>query len=179
MFDDKGQDYCSFKPTITAKAKIREAIASHPAISEGHSKLDEALSRWWTGARLAIEALPHHNHVAKFRRESIEQLKKQFPAFTLLDEFQVAGLFVNWWEMVRWDMKTIVASGWAPSLIPDEYIKNSFLKSELDGLEMLDAKVAGLESDLAEQLDDIEMEENGEDNNGKTLKTVKSFLKDE
>lgn len=179
MFDDKDEDYCVFKPAVAAKGQIREIVDGHPSIAAENKKMDAALSRWWESARPAIEALPHHNRVAQFRRESIEQLKKLFAALTVLDEFQLAGLFVNWWEAVRWDMKAIVAAGWTPSLIPDEYIRNVFFKKELDELDVLETKTAELEADLSEILDEIEMDENSEADNGKTVKSAKSYLKEQ
>ena len=179
MFDEKNNDYCLFKPAITTRSQIKEIIEVHPAVAAENKKMDDALARWWEGARPAIEALPKHNQVAKFRRESIELLKKQFGKIDALDEFQHAGIFVNWWEAVRWDMKTIVSSGWSPSLIPDDYIKNAFFKKEIDEIESFEAKAAEIDSELSELLDGVEMNENGEEENGKTVKAIKSYLKEQ
>ncbi len=141
--------------------------------------MDEALDRWSDGARAAIEKLPHHNQVAKVRQESIGELKKQLAVTSILDEFQRAGVFVNWWEAVRWDMKAIVATGWTPSLVPDEYIKNAFFKKELDELGAIEVKIAEIDSELSGLVDEIEMDENGEEENGKTVKSGKSYLKEQ
>ena len=54
-------------------------------------------------------------------------------------------------------------------MIPDDYIKNAFFKKEVDELDALEAKAVELETDLAEMLDEIEMDENGEEENGKTI----------
>ena len=177
MFDDKDEDYCLFKPAITTRSQIKEIIEAHPAVAAENKKMDDALARWWEIARTSIEALPKHNHVAKFRRESIDLLKKQFGGIDVLDEFQHAGIFVNWWEAVRWDMKTIVSSGWSPSLIPDDYIKNAFFKKELDEIALLDVNIAELDAKLSEMLDEVEMEENDDEENGKTVKAIKAYLK--
>jgi type I restriction enzyme M protein len=179
MFDDKDQDYGLFKPAITERHRIREIIEGHPAIMAENKRMEGALARWWEAARADIESLPHHNRVAQFRRESIEQLKKRFTLLTVLDEFQVAGLFVNWWEAVRWDMKAIVAAGWTPSLIPDDYIRNAFFKKELDELEALETTVAELDSNLSELFDEVGMDENGEEENGKPVKSIKAYLNEQ
>ena len=173
----KRTDYCVFKPGITTKATIRETVESHPAVAAENKKMDDALARWWDSARRAIEALPHHNRVAQFRREFIGLLKKQFGKIHVLNEFQQAGIFVNWWEAVRWDMKAIVATGWTPSLIPDDYIENAVFKDDLDEIDALEAKAAELEADLSTILDEIEMNENGDEENGKTAKAIKTHLK--
>jgi type I restriction enzyme M protein len=179
MFDARDKEYCVFKPGITDRDQIRVVVENHPAVSTENKKMDAALETWWEAARALIERLPRHNHVAKFRRHSIEQLKKQLAATTVLDEFQKAGVFVNWWEAVRWDMKAIVATGWTPSLIPDDYIKNAFFKEELDEFDAIEFKIAEIDSELSEVIDEIEIDENGDEENGKTVKSTKSYLKEQ
>src|SRR5664280_1893537 len=179
IFDVKDERYCLLKPAITNRAQIRKIVENHPAVAAENKKMDDALDRWWESARVAIEALPHHNQVAKFRRESINQFKKQLAVTSILDEFQQAGTFVNWWEAVRWDMKAIVATGWTPSLIPDDYIKSAFFTKELDELKALEAKASDLEAALSALFDEIEMDENGDEENGRTAKSFRSYLKEQ
>jgi type I restriction enzyme M protein len=76
-------------------------------------------------------------------------------------------------------MKAIVATGWTPTLIPDDYIQNAFFKKELDELDAIEIKIAAIESELSEVLDEIDMDENGDEENGKTLKSAKSDLKEQ
>jgi type I restriction enzyme M protein len=179
VFHNKTKDYCLFKPTIKNRSQICEVIDSHPALAQENKKMDAGLVRWWKSAREAIEKLPHHNHVAKFRRNSIVELKKQLAATGVLEEFQRAGVFVNWWESVRWDLKAIVAIGWTPSLIPDEYIRNAFFKKELQELAALEGKALQVEDGLTRLLDEIEIDENGEEDNVKSLKLIKAYLKEQ
>jgi restriction endonuclease S subunit len=44
----------------------------------------------------------------------------------VLDEFQSAAVFVNWWQQIRYDLKTVVSTGWHHALIPDSYAKKIF-----------------------------------------------------
>ena len=46
-------------------------------------------------------------------------LKTRFIPLGVLDEFQSAGVFVNWWQQIRYDLKTIISTGWHHTLIPD------------------------------------------------------------
>jgi type I restriction enzyme M protein len=179
LLDERDEDYCTFKETIKEKSRIRKVIETHPAVAEGNKKMDDALGRWWDSAASAIEGFPRHNQVAKFRRESIVEFKKQLADTNILDDFQRAGVFVNWWEAVRWDLKAIVATGWTPSLIPDEYIKEAFFDKEIKELDALDGIVTDLDGDLAELVDEVDTDDNGEDENVKTPKSVKAYLKDQ
>ena len=178
VLDDMNKDYCLFKPAIKDRAQIREIVENHRAVGQENKNMDQVLALWWDGARAAIEKLPHHNQVAAFRRESIVKLKKELAVTSILDEFQRAGVFVNWWEAVRWDMKAIVATGWTPSLIPDDYIKNAFLADGLNEISALEITLAEAESDLAEKLEQVEMDDEDEDN-GNTIKTAKAYLKEQ
>jgi type I restriction enzyme M protein len=179
ILDEKDRDYCLFKSAIGNRQQIREIIDAHVALTKEDKKMDDALNEWWEGASVAIEKLPHHNRVANFRRSSIIALKEQLAATDILDQFQRAGVFVNWWERVRWDLKTIVATGWVPSLIPNEHIKNTFFKNEMTELDSLEGNALKLEAALAEKLDEVEMAENDDDENGKTAKGAKSYLKEQ
>jgi len=141
---------------------------------EGH------LAVWWKKAKKRIEAFLGSNRVAEFRREEIEVFKNAFGDLSVLDEFQKAGVFVNWWEAVKYDLKTIVATGWSPTLIPDEYIKSAFFKDELAQIEAIETNIAEIESALSELLDEVEIEsdEEGEESE-KTPKVCKDYLRTE
>jgi type I restriction enzyme M protein len=47
----------------------------------------------------------------------------------VLDRFQVAGVFVNWWDNIKYDLKTIIQNGWSPTLISDNYIIGEFFQT--------------------------------------------------
>ena len=65
------------------------------------------------------------------RHELLSTLKDKPPQLPfsppLLDEFQSAGVFVNWWHQIRYDLKTIISTGWHHTLIPDDYLIASIL----------------------------------------------------
>ncbi len=72
---------------------------------------------------------------------------------SVLDEFQAAGVFVNWWQQIRYDLKTIVATGWHHSLIPDEDLIAAFFQAEADAIEALDVRIGEAQSELAEAVE--------------------------
>ena len=81
------------------------------------------------------------------RQELLTALKNKLMPLGVLDEFQSAAVFVNWWQQIRFDLKTIISTGWHHSLIPDEYLIAEFFQPEADEIEALEAKIA----ELAEQ----------------------------
>ncbi len=175
---DKDDNYFSFKNTLTEKNTIRAHLEKHPQIIAIDEKMNKALLAWWQDAQIEIEKFPKHNGVAEFRREFIEKFKLQFAKIDVLDEFQEAGIFVNWWEAIKYELKTIVAVGWSPSLIPDEYIKQAFFSDEVKAMEVAEGKIAELDGELSDLLETVEMEaeEDGEEEE-KSAKNVKTYLK--
>jgi len=180
LLTDKSENYLDFNGEITARNKIREVIESYRGIAKVNEEVASRLKAWWEGAAKFIITLPGNNNIPKFRAKFIEKLKEELTPIGVLDEFQVAGIFVNWWEVVKYDFKTIVAVGFSPSLIPEDYIKNTFFQNELTEIEQIESKNAELESELNELIDEVEMdEEESDEETKKTVSSVKKYLKSE
>jgi len=177
---DKSENYMEFREEITEKNKIREVIEAYKDIAKINEEMASHLKAWWQEAAEFIITLPGNNNIPKFRAEFIERLKEELTPIGILDEFQVAGVFVNWWEVVKYDFKTIVAVGFSPSLIPEDYIKNTFFQSQLTEVEQIESKTAELESELNDLIDEVEMDEEENDEEAKkTVSSIKKYLKSE
>lgn len=87
------------------------------------------------------------------RAELLTTLKRKLMPLGVLDEFLSAGVFVNWWQTIRYDLKTITASGWHHTLIPDEYLLAAFFQKETAALEAQEAAISQAESDLNEAVE--------------------------
>ena len=87
------------------------------------------------------------------RHELLTTIKDKLIPLHVLDEFKSAGVFVNWWQQIRYDLKTIVSTGWHHSLIPDDYIKAEFFQVEADEIESLEAAISEAQSELAEAVE--------------------------
>ncbi|MBK8138469.1 MAG: hypothetical protein IPK52_22100 [Chloroflexi bacterium] len=64
---------------------------------------------------------------------------------------------MNWWQQIRFDLKTIVSIGWHHSLIPDEYLIRAYFKTESDDLEALEANISEAESELADAVENAQV----------------------
>jgi len=60
---------------------------------------------------------------------------------------------VNWWQQIRYDLKTIISTGWHHSLIPDNYLIVAFFQAEADAIEALEAQISEAQSELAEAVE--------------------------
>jgi len=183
VFVERDADYYNFKPEIRNKVDIHPLIENHPNVKDRQAELEARLVSWWNDAAKAIENFPGQNHLAEFRRHFQNTLLQALLPVGVLDEFQIAGIFANWWEAERYDFKTIVAAGWSPSLIPDEYILNAFFRHEQAEIESLETRVAELQAELDEVLVavnlDNENEENEEGESTPSAVEVKQALKNQ
>jgi type I restriction enzyme M protein len=82
----------------------------------------------------------------------------------VLDEFKTAGVFVNWWQGIRYDLKTIIAIGWSHVLIPDSYLIEAFFKTEAQEIEDLQGRLSEAETELDEAVETVDYEPDEDEN---------------
>ena len=121
------------------------------------------------------------------RHELLVTLKDSLVPQKVLDEFKSAGVFVNWWQQIRFDLKTIVSIGWHHSLVPDDYLIRAFFQAEADEIESLEASIGQAQGELAEAVESAQEVAAYEPDEGekvtaavlkKVLKALVSDLKD-
>jgi type I restriction enzyme M protein len=84
------------------------------------------------------------------RKSLIHSLKAQITPLKVLDDFQAAGVFVNWWDGIKYDLKTILTNGWSPTLIPDKYMIAQYFSAEAAELTRLESEISAAETTLEE-----------------------------
>ena len=150
--------YLAFRAELGAKPAIKARLESDPNLLATLADHDTALADWWSEARddfaqLEFARTGGAKKLPEVRAELLASLKARLIPLAVLDEFQSAGVFVNWWQTIRYDLKTIVTSGWFHGLIPDGYLIAAFFQPEADAIELLEAKVAEDLGALAEAVE--------------------------
>jgi type I restriction enzyme M protein len=198
----EGDVYTSFDPEITLRDRIREKIEQDESLLKVFAEMQKHLSSWWEEARhdfaeLALvrpetekdvrrvsDAIILHlslagKKVPKVRKELLDSLKAHLAPLGVLNGFQVAGVFVNWWDSVKYDLKTIMNIGWSPSLIPDDYMLRAFFMTEQEALESLEGRIADYEGKLAEAVEETRniLEYEADEGEEITAKLMKVELK--
>jgi type I restriction enzyme M protein len=182
LLKEKNEKYLEFNDEIEEKSKIKEIIENSEEVRNTISRntisnYEKRLNEWWTKTKIEIEGFYGNNNLWNFRKSAIKNLKEKFESLGLLDEFKIAGIFVNWWEELKYDFKTIVSAGWSKNLIDDERIINKFFSKELEVIEELESKAAEVEGELNELFEEVE-EWDEEEQGNKTANKVISYLKD-
>ena len=113
------------------------------------------------------------------RHELLTTLKRKLMPLNVLDEFLSAGVFVNWWQAIRYDLKTITATGWHHTLIPDTYLLAAFFQKEAAAIEAQEAAISQAESDLSEAVETAADSAAYEPDEGEnvTAAVIKKYLK--
>lgn len=145
--------YLAFHSAVSTRRAIKAALEADPALRRTLTAHVDALESWWAVAREDFAGLHEGKRLPKVRHELLTALKHNLIPLGVLDEFKSAGVFVNWWQQIRYDLKTIVSIGWHHSLIPDDYLVAEFFQVEADEIEALEAQISELQSELAEAVE--------------------------
>lgn len=167
--------YYRFKPEIEDKSDMRNLIEASPNLKETYDKMDAALNDWWEVAKHDFARLEGNNILPEVRSELLGTLKDKLVPIGVLDEFKSAGVFVNWWQTIRYDLKTIIATGWSHVLIPDEYLVTAFFQDIADEIKDLESQLGEAASRIEEALDVVEYD--ADEDEKVSAASLKKYLK--
>jgi len=145
--------YLAFSASITAKPAIKATLEAEPSVIRTLTSHRDVLEAWWQVARDDFARLREGKKMPEVRQELLSTLKTRLIPLGVLDEFKSAGVFVNWWQQIRYDLKTIISTGWHHTLIPDPYLIAAFFQSEADAIEAMEATISEKQSELAEAVE--------------------------
>jgi len=145
--------YLAFLQTIAEKPVIKTTIEGDAALQKTLAAHHYALEAWWNIARNDFAKLRDGKKMPDVRHELLTTIKTKIIPLGVLDEFKSAGVFVNWWQQIRYDLKTIISTGWHHTLIPNAYLIAAFFQKEADVIEELETKISETQSELAEAVE--------------------------
>ncbi len=180
LFKPLRPGYASFCPEIATKAAIKENLEANPDLQARISDHYTTLKNWWREARDDFAKLEGNNIMPQVRQQLLSSLKQQLIPLGVLDEFKSAGVFVNWWQQIRYDLKTIINTGWHHTLIPDQYLLAAFFQAEEAAIEELESKISAVQGELSEAVESAQEVANYEPEEEETVSaaSIKKWLKD-
>jgi type I restriction enzyme M protein len=153
LFRPEREGYLTFVDAIDRKASIKTVIEAEASVQATFTRHRENLEAWWQVARDDFAQLRQGKKMPEVRQELLNSLKTRFIPLGVLDEFQSAGVFVNWWQQIRYDLKTVISTGWHHTLIPDNYLIAAFFQADADAIEAIEAAISETQSELAEAVE--------------------------
>ena len=171
--------YRQFVGEIEEKGEIKRVLEAHPRLQEVVNDHYRMLANWWRLAREDFALLREEKRLPEVRRELLEGLKQEVIALGVLDEFQGAGVFVNWWQQIRYDLKTVMNTGWHHTLIPDDYLVAEFFGAEVGEIEAIEGKIGAAQGELSERVEVAQEVASYEPEEGETVTAtvIKKVLK--
>lgn len=214
LFADFKDGYQLFKENIAEKAAIKTTIEADANVRVTVEDLQNTLNVWWETAstefaklakpvlyktpepkilagesQILRDSMVDHlsiggGNLHEVRHKLLESLKTILIPKNVLDQFQVAGVFVNWWTNIKYDLKTIATIGWVPSLVPKNYFIETFFQAEQAAILAAETAQAEHETALQEAIEAVEFEPEdtgdesaeGADEPTVTPKIIKDFL---
>jgi type I restriction enzyme M protein len=169
LFQSERPGYLAFLQSITSKSGIKVTLESDTALQTTLASHHDALESWWDVVRGDFAQLRDGKKMPEVRHELRTTIKGKLIPLGVLDEFQSAGIFVNWWQQIRYDLKTIISTGWHHTLIPDSYLIAAFFQSEADAIEAVAARISECQGELAEAVEAAQEVAAYEADEGETL----------
>jgi type I restriction enzyme M protein len=152
IFQPERPGYVAFKD-IMVKTDIKATLEADASLIKTFATHRTALECWWKVARDDFAQLRDGKKLPDVRHELLTTVKSKLIPLGVLDEFQSAAVFVNWWQNIRYDLKTIISTGWHHALIQDSYLIAQFFQKEADAIDVLEARISEAQSELADALE--------------------------
>jgi type I restriction enzyme M protein len=153
LFQPGRAGYLSFIPGVARKAAIKTTLEANAALKKILTLHQNALETWWAVARDDFAQLRNGKKMPDVRHELLTTMKSKLIPLGVFDEFKSAGVFVNWWQQIRYDLKTVISTGWHHTLIPDAYLVAEFFQAEADAIQVLEVTISEAQSELAEAME--------------------------
>jgi type I restriction enzyme M protein len=184
IFKPERTGYLTFRAEVDAKPAIKTRIEADPKFQQTLADHHTALEAWWQVARDDFAQLREGKKLPEVRHELLTTIKTRLTALAVLDEFKSAGVFVNWWQVIRYDLKTVISTGWHHTLIPDDYLVTEYFQAEANAIEALEAEIGEAQSELGEAVEtaaeatNYEPDEAEEGEEKITVAGIKKYLKE-
>ncbi len=189
LFTAEQNGYRYFSEAVQQKSAIKALIEADASVTKTYHTMHKETEQWWQVARDDFAKLAPINGGAEgettvtaarlpdVRRELLTSLREKLQPINVLDEFQVRGIFVNWWLNIRYDLKTIVATGWYPGLIPDQYLIERFFQEEVTELNQLEGQLSEADNALDEAIEAVDYD--ADEDESVTVSKLKTYLNEQ
>ena len=153
LFRGSSDKYRQF--AIENKDEIKPKIEDNKEVNTVVKQLHDRLSQWWETASEEFATIAGHKdaRLPKVRANLMASMREALEPVGMLDQHQVAGIFVNWWDGVKYDLKTIMQRKWDIDLIYPEYnqlVVDRFFLDEQSAIDKQQEEIVNIEAVLEE-----------------------------
>ncbi len=116
FFKEKSKEFFVFS-SVAKREQIREILEKSAQFTDTDSRLVGLLQRWFDDYSKRIRQLRQSEPVHELLDIGFATIEKAFKDNGVLDEYQTRGVFINWWNQNKFDLRTIKDTGWTQSLL--------------------------------------------------------------
>jgi len=178
LFDLSDGDFHAFTKAIESKDSIKDIVESSNEVQKKYAEYETHITDWWHKYHKDFENLPSTKNPALLRKKVMPAIIEDLNRFNALDEHEIRGAFAQFWDELKFDFKSVAASGWGPELIPEKDILQSQFPEILEQIENDKTRIAELEGLFsAADEEDYEDEEETGILSKEAIKSLKEKLK--
>lgn len=186
LFEDKNEEYFNFK-NINDKDDIKVVLEKSDSFIQTDNQIKEIVEDWFNKFAKEIRSLNNGRYVNELLDIGFNEIYEVLKENKVFDQFKTRGIFINWWNENKYDLKTIKETGFKQALVSNfdfedeskkalddllENIKYFFkekFEKEINAIYDLEEKENELISEIDElnQIEEVDGDE--EENNSKTL----------
>jgi type I restriction enzyme M protein len=166
---ERDADYVQFANTIESKQQLKGLVESDPGVTSAERKVTDAIEEWWSTELTRFDALSSTAQLVDLRKELIRSFEAALNSAPMLDRFAVNGIIASWWGADQPDLKALATLGykglidaWVSTVTDaleeekakvdplDHKVAQALVPDYLEGLAVLETKVAELDSTIKE-----------------------------
>jgi type I restriction enzyme M protein len=102
-----------FRPELNGNGDLKQRIETDAGLQGRERTLTAAFDAWWSAQEDRLTRLPETQALMALRAELLASFEETLVPVGLLDRFQVAGAIATWWGEAVFDLKTLMARGFA------------------------------------------------------------------
>jgi type I restriction enzyme M protein len=168
MFEEKNQDYLEFKD-VKGRDEIKAILEKSKEFTETDTNLSNLLLNWFKEYSKEIRMLRENKLVHELLHPGFKSIQEALKDNGVLDEFKIRGLFIDWWNDNKFELRTIKESGWTQSLMSNfDFVDNDNKAAETtlekakyffkDAFEKEISEIEALEGKERELFDEVKEE---------------------
>ena len=116
FFKEKDGNYYLFKE-LESREGIKDHLEDSTYFRDTDGKMISLVKLWYDSFHEDIQRLRNATKVHELREQGFSSFETSLMDNGVLDEYQVRGVVTNWWNEVKFDLRTIQDTGWAQVLL--------------------------------------------------------------
>lgn len=198
IFKEKNQDYFEFRD-VKSREQLKETLEKSKEFAETDARSSRLVLDWFREYAKKIKMLRESTPVHELLDLGFKSIQEAFKHNHLLDEFQIRGMFINWWNDNKFELRTIKESGWTQSLVSSfdfvdidnkalettlekaKYFFKDMFEREISVIEALEGKERELSAEVEEEtrIEELANEEGEAESRDTVLKSEIEGIKTE